>query len=168
MCRSRTRPRSPARHHQPDALVAPPAAARQSPLPCPFRTSIPVRFGDVDHAGIVYYPQYYIYFHEAFEDFFNLSPFSCFQLLDRERIGFPTVHVETDFKQPLRYGDSGHRHYRRSFGRPQPDPALRGPSSPRWRSLRDGQITLACIDLDTFKSRDIPADLRELFTRFRS
>jgi 4-hydroxybenzoyl-CoA thioesterase len=134
----------------------------------PFRTSIPVRFGDVDHAGIVYYPQYYIYFHEAFEDFFNLSPFSYFQLLDRERIGFPTVHVETDFKQPLRYGDSldiaitvdrlggrsltlhyeGHRH-------------------------RDGvhcvtaKITLACIDLDTFKSRDIPADLRELFTRFR-
>ena len=29
-----------------------------------FRTSIKVRFGDVDHAGIVYYPRFYIYFHE--------------------------------------------------------------------------------------------------------
>ncbi len=133
----------------------------------PFRTSIQVRFGDVDHAGIVYYPKYYIYFHEAFEDFFNVSHCSYYELLDKQRIGFPTVHVETDFKQPLRYGDSldiglhvprlgqrsltlhyeGHRH-------------------------RDGvhcvsaDITLSCIDMDTFKSRDIPPDLRDLFTRF--
>ena len=41
----------------------------------PFRTQVPVRFGDVDHAGIVYYPRFFIYFHEAFEDFFNENGF---------------------------------------------------------------------------------------------
>ena len=71
-----------------------------------FRTTIPVRFGDVDHAGIVYYPRFYIYFHEAFEDLFNQAGHSYFKMLDGDRIGFPTVHVETDFKAPLRYGDS--------------------------------------------------------------
>ena len=135
----------------------------------PFRTSIPVRFGDVDHAGIVYYPQYYIYFHEAFEDFFNLSDHSYFDLLDKQRIGFPTVHVDTDFKSPLRYGDSlditlsvaqlGHRSVVMHYD--------------GYRH-RDGvhcvtaNITLVCMDLDTFKSRDIPDALRELFTRFAS
>lgn len=133
----------------------------------PFRTTIQVRFGDVDHAGIVYYPRFYIYFHEAFEDLFNLSDLPYFELLDKQRIGFPTVHVETDFKKPLRYGDSldievavarlgnksvtmdytGYRH-------------------------RDGELsvtaqtTLACVDMDSFKPREIPAPLRELFQRF--
>jgi 4-hydroxybenzoyl-CoA thioesterase len=132
-----------------------------------FRTTIKVRFGDVDHAGIVYYPRFYIYFHEAFEDFFNLSSRPYHELLDKARVGFPTVHVQTDFKKPLRYGDSldlvmtvaklsqrslvmryeGYRH-------------------------RDGELsviaetTLACIDMDSFKAREIPAELRTLFQRF--
>ena len=134
-----------------------------------FRTSVQVRFGDVDHAGIVYYPQFFIYFHEAFEDFFNDAGISYVQLLDERRIGFPTVHVETDYKSPLRYGDQldievtvgkltnrslvmrydGYRH-------------------------RDGMlsvsctITTVCVDMNTFSSQEIPADLRELFERFRA
>lgn len=135
----------------------------------PFRTSIPVRFGDVDHAGIVYYPQFYIYFHEAFEDCFNDSGLPYAELLDRDRVGFPTVRVETDFKQPLRYGDSldveltitrvGNRS-----------------ATLRYEGFRhrDGLlcvvalITVACIDLDRFVSRDIPEPVRELFARFSS
>jgi 4-hydroxybenzoyl-CoA thioesterase len=134
-----------------------------------FRTTVQVRFGDVDHAGIVYYPRFYIYFHEAFEDFFNEAGHSYVKMLDVERIGFPTVHVETDFKAPLRYGDSldidlvvtrlsersatmrytGYRH-------------------------RDGQlcvtceITMACIDMAAFKPRTIPPDIRLLFERFQA
>ena len=72
----------------------------------PFRTRIPVRFGDVDHAGIVFYPQFFIYFHEAFEDFFNENSLAYHELLAQQRIGFPTVHIENDYKLPLRYGDS--------------------------------------------------------------
>jgi 4-hydroxybenzoyl-CoA thioesterase len=133
----------------------------------PFRTTVQVRFGDVDHAGIVYYPRFYIYFHEAFEDFFNLSGISYVSLLDDQRIGFPTVHVETDFKRPLRYGDSL-------------DLELTVKKLSR-RSLvmryqgyrhRDGElsviaeITLACLDLTTFTARAIPPTVRELFGRF--
>ncbi len=134
-----------------------------------FRTSVQVRFGDVDHAGIVYYPQFFIYFHEAFEDFFNDAGISYVQLLDERRIGFPTVHVETDYKPPLRYGD-------------QLDIEVAVGKLTR-RSLvmrydgyrhRDGKlsvsctITTVCVDMTTFSSREIPADLRELFERFRA
>lgn len=133
-----------------------------------FRTTIPVRFGDVDHAGIVYYPRFYIYFHEAFEDLFNEAGHSYVKMVDGDRIGFPTVHVETDFKAPLRYGDSLDL-----------DLAVTklGERSATMRYTgyrhRDGQlcviceITMACIDLGAFKSRAIPPDIRALFARFQ-
>ncbi|HMU41152.1 MAG TPA: thioesterase family protein [Pseudomonadota bacterium] len=133
-----------------------------------FRTSVEVRFGDVDHAGIVYYPQFFIYFHEAFEDFFNDAGIGYPKLLDERRVGFPTVHVETDYKSPLRYGD-----------RLDIELTVEKLSN---RSMvmcykgfrhRDGalsvtcHITTVCVDMNTFTSREIPTDLRELFERFK-
>jgi 4-hydroxybenzoyl-CoA thioesterase len=135
----------------------------------PFRTQIRVRFGDVDHAGIVYYPQFFIYFHEAFEDFFDDNGLRYDQLLDRRRIGFPTVHIETDYKQPLRYGDA--------LDLELSVPTL-GKRSAVFRYVgyrhQDGReacradITCACVNLDSFKSVDVPDDLRALFQRFAS
>jgi 4-hydroxybenzoyl-CoA thioesterase len=133
----------------------------------PFRTTIPVRFGDVDHAGIVYYPRFYIYFHEAFEDFFNQDNDAYVQMFDVDRIGFPTVHVETDFKAPLRYGD-----------RLDLDLTIRrvGDRSTVVRFVgyrhRDGElcvtceITAVCVDLNTFKSRPIPPAIRARLAAF--
>lgn len=134
-----------------------------------FRTSIPVRFGDVDHAGIVYYPRFYIYFHEAFEDFFNDAGMAYNQLLDGQRVGFPTVHVETDFKAPLRYGDS--------LDIELSVPRV-GRRSAAFRYVgyrhRDGrhcvtaEITTTCVNMDTFEAREIPEEVRALFARFSS
>lgn len=132
-----------------------------------FRTQVQVRFGDVDHAGIVYYPHFFIYFHEAFEDFFDQNGFAYHVQLNQRRIGFPTVHIETDYQQPLRYGDTldlelcvtklGQRSavfryvgYRRADG----------------KQACVAAITCACVDMNTFASIPIPDDLRELFTRF--
>jgi 4-hydroxybenzoyl-CoA thioesterase len=132
-----------------------------------YRASIPVRFGDVDHAGIVYYPRYFIYFHEAFEDFFNDNGHPYAEVLGARRIGFPTVHIETDYRAPLRYGDSL-------------DVELTvtrvGNKSATFRYVgwrhRDGveacvaEITVACIDLDRFEAQPFPDDLRALFAKF--
>ena len=68
----------------------------------PFRTQVQVRFGDVDHAGIVYYPQFFINYHEALEDFFDDNGLRYDLLLNQRRVGFPTVHIETDYRHPLR------------------------------------------------------------------
>src|SRR5262245_11741570 len=72
-----------------------------------YTTAIKVRFGDIDHAGIAYYPNLYHYFHIAFEEFFEEYLGALYpKVLDDEKLGFPTVRVETDFLQPIRYGDT--------------------------------------------------------------
>jgi 4-hydroxybenzoyl-CoA thioesterase len=73
-----------------------------------FTYQTPVRFADVDHAGIVYYPRFFHYFHVAFEELWRarMGAHAYAELIDRDRVGFPAVHAECDFKAPLRFGDA--------------------------------------------------------------
>ena len=73
-----------------------------------FSYSTPVRFADVDHAGIVYYPRFFHYFHIAFEELWRarIGPEAYSQIIDRDRVGFPAVRAECDFKAPLKFGDT--------------------------------------------------------------
>ena len=70
-----------------------------------FTTSILVRFGDLDAAGIAYYPNLVNFLHEAFEDFFRGHVGRPYPEVYAEGIGFPTVKVEMEFVSPVRYGD---------------------------------------------------------------
>jgi 4-hydroxybenzoyl-CoA thioesterase len=74
----------------------------------PFCFTTPVRFSDVDHAGIVYYPRFFHLFHLAFEELFRqrIGPRAYLDLLDRRRVGFPAVRAEAEFLSPLRFGDT--------------------------------------------------------------
>ncbi len=73
-----------------------------------FIYTAPVRFSDVDHAGIVYYPRFFHFFHVAFEELWRarIGSRAYVELLDQDRIGFPAVRAECDFKSPLRFGDT--------------------------------------------------------------
>jgi 4-hydroxybenzoyl-CoA thioesterase len=72
----------------------------------PFRTRIKVRFGDADPAGLVYFVNIFHYFHIAMEEFFaERCNVSYRELMDGERLGFPTVNVQAEFFAPLFYGD---------------------------------------------------------------
>ena len=65
-----------------------------------FRARLSVRFGDIDHAGIVYYPRFLHYFHVALEEFFSRRlgrPYH--RCLDDERVGLPTVRLEIDLNR---------------------------------------------------------------------
>ena len=71
-----------------------------------FTTRIKVRFGDCDPAGLVYYPVIFHYCHVAMEEFFaERCGTSYARLMAEERIGFPTVNVQSEFFVPLVYGD---------------------------------------------------------------
>jgi len=65
----------------------------------------PVRFAEVDAAGIVFFPRYHEYCHDALEAFFGELPGGYAALVRERDLGVPTVHLETDFKSPLRLGD---------------------------------------------------------------
>lgn len=65
-----------------------------------------IRFDDVDGAGIVYYPQYFHICHEVLEDFFDeVADRSYPDMIEKDRLGFPTVAIQSEFCAPLRYGD---------------------------------------------------------------
>jgi 4-hydroxybenzoyl-CoA thioesterase len=65
-----------------------------------------VRFDDVDAAGLVFYARMLGYCHEAMEVFFGSLEGGYVALINTRRVGFPTVHIEADFRAPVRYGDA--------------------------------------------------------------
>lgn len=128
----------------------------------PFRSCHTLRFGDVDSAGIVYYPRYLHYCHVAMEEFFAGAlgvPYP--RLLAEERLGFPAVRVEIDFRRPLRYGDAI-----------EIEVAIEsvGASSLTFRFtfFRSGEeepvawarVVTVCLDLERFEKRPVPAWVR--------
>ena len=137
----------------------------------PFRASFPVRFADVDHAGIVYYPRFFHYFHVAFEEFFRqrMGQGAYLALLDERRIGFPAVRSECDYRAPLRFGDMvdiemwierlGSKSIRFRYR------AVRAPAAPGAEPVpcADGAVVCAVTDLASFRAVEVPADLRALF-----
>jgi 4-hydroxybenzoyl-CoA thioesterase len=71
-----------------------------------FSAEFNVRFGEIDQARVVYYPRFFHYFHQAFEEWFTQAlGVSYPDLVLKENVGFPSVRVETEFLKPLRYGD---------------------------------------------------------------
>jgi 4-hydroxybenzoyl-CoA thioesterase len=127
-----------------------------------FTYSQPVRFADVDHAGIVYYPRFFHYFHIAFEELWRarIGPAAYSEIIDKDRIGFPAVRAECDFKAPLKFGDTAEIELS--------IPRLGGKSITfRYRVFRsadrvlcaEGQVVCAVVDLAKFVSIAIPANV---------
>lgn len=66
----------------------------------------PVHFEDTDAAGLVFFGRFFGYAHEAMEALFSGLIGGYAHLITDRKIGFPAVHVDADFKSPLRYGDT--------------------------------------------------------------
>lgn len=141
----------------------------------PFVFTLPVRFADVDHAGIVYYPRFFHYFHLAFEELFRarMGPRAYVDLLDRERVGFPAVHAEADYRAPLRFGDTAQVELSVArlgassitFGyrvvRAAEDAAGAHPARPA-ELCAVGQVVCAVVDLAAFKATAVPPAIAAL------
>lgn len=134
-----------------------------------FRAPLSVRFGDVDSAGIVYYPRFLHYCHVAMEEYFRAGlgrPYP--QVLGEERFGFPAVHLEVDFRRPLRYGDEIEIEVR---------VVALGRTSATWRfrvfprgeaeASAEARVVTAGIDLDSFRPRPVPQWFREGVARLQ-
>ena len=137
-----------------------------------FRHRFVVRFADVDHAGIVYYPVFYHYFHVAFEELFRdrMGAAAYLKLLDEDLVGFPAVHSECNYRSPLRFADEA-----------ETEIALErlGTTSVtlRYRVCRltdgkrdlaaEGRVTCVVTNLEEFRAIEPSEGLRDLFLELR-
>ena len=131
-----------------------------------FVRDIKVRFGDEDHAGIVYYPRFFDWFHQVFEDFFEEVGMTYQQVLDDDHAGWPSVHAEADYASPARFGDvlrvelSVER-----IGKSSTTFAYRLTNAGDGRLVATGRVTCACVDTRSFRAQPIPAKYRALFEK---
>lgn len=127
------------------------------------------RFGDIDDAGIAYYPKFFHYFHCAFEDWWSEELGIAYPtLMHDEDLGFPVVHVDADFFAPIRYGDEPFLHVgvlrvggaSVEFGFwmriPGADPEIRCAA----------RITTVAIAMKSGQKRALPDRWRSEFARF--
>jgi YbgC/YbaW family acyl-CoA thioester hydrolase len=64
-----------------------------------------VEFSDTDMAGIVHYSNFFRYMEVAEHEFFRSLGFSVVTRQVDPPVGWPRVHAECDYKQPLRFED---------------------------------------------------------------
>ena len=74
-------------------------------MPTPFTTTRRVEFGDTDMAGIVHYSNLFKYMETAEHGFFRALGFSIVTNHSDPPVGWPRVHAECDYLQPLRFED---------------------------------------------------------------
>ncbi len=125
-----------------------------------FTTQIRVRFGHVDPAGIAYYPRIFEYVHAVTEELWEQHVGVRYdRLIMEEKIGFPLVHSEVDFRGPLRFGDrpivrvTCFHLGRSSLG-------LHFVFEQGGAVVVDARMTTVCTDIASLKSKPIPAEWR--------
>ncbi len=128
----------------------------------------PIRFEEVDAAGIVFFARFLGYGHEAMESLLGGLEGGYTHLVNVRKIGMPAVHVECDFRAPLRFGD---------VARVEVTVPRVGTKSCtyeyRFVRERDGadaaRVVHVCAvtDLVAFKAIPIPEDVRTLLERHR-
>ena len=132
-----------------------------------FRSQLKIRFGDIDRAGIVYYPRFMHYFHVALEEYFaGELGIEYHDMVETHRIGLPTVHLESDFSRPFSYGDkievevsvlnvgrSSLTFGYRVFKQRESNPRI------------TGRNVTVCLDMYTFRKMEIPDWFRQLLER---
>src|SRR5687767_588110 len=74
-------------------------------MPYEFRMTQRVGFSDTDMAGIVHFANFFRYMEVTEHAFFRSLGFSIDMNLDGRKFGWPRVHAECDYQQPLRFED---------------------------------------------------------------
>lgn len=127
----------------------------------------PIRFEEVDAAGIVFFGRFLGYAHEAMELFFAGVEGGYPHLVTKRRVGFPAVHVDADYHAPLRYGDVlTIETTAAKIGRTSCTLAYR---FVRQDGVHAATVRHTCVlcDLDSMTKIAIPADVRAILEAHR-
>jgi len=133
-----------------------------------FRKRIRYRFGDIDDAGIAYYPSILHVFHCVFEDWWSEGlgrPYP--KLLKEDKLGLPAVRLEVDFFAPVRYGDEPDVHIGvLRIGRSSVTFGFWMTKGDDARPVCRARVTTAAVHMDTMHKRELPQLWRDKFAEF--
>ena len=128
-----------------------------------FETTLLVRFGHVDPAGIAYYPRIFDYLHDVFEELWERHVGQrYYDLLLNQGVGFPLVHTEADFHSPLRFGQ-------RPLVRVTCFQLGRSSLGLRYRIVEgerlcvEARMVTVCVSMETMAPLEIPPKFRGAF-----
>jgi acyl-CoA thioester hydrolase len=110
-----------------------------------------VEFADTDMAGIMHFANFFRFMEAAESSFFRSLGFSIWPGANSERVGWPRVHADCDYRHPLKFEDIVEVHllvrekrpkaiaYRFIFRKLNEQPA---------REVARGNIVVACVSRD--------------------
>jgi 1,4-dihydroxy-2-naphthoyl-CoA hydrolase len=129
-------------------------------MPHAFRFPYTVGLHDTDAAGLIFSANIIRICHIAYEALLEDIGYSMAVLFERRTMSLPVVHIEADFKQPLRVGDKvdiaarvahiGKSSYRMEY-------EVRNADGEICATAATAQV---CVDLRTHAPMDIPAEFR--------
>ena len=125
-------------------------------------TEVPVRFQDVDAAGIVFFARFFDYAHAAYEDFLAAAGHPLPAVLRAKEWAAPLRHAEADYLTPVRFGD--HLTIELVAAHLEESEATLGFRV--WRSKSDVkpaalvQTVHTFVTAESFERRSIPDDIR--------
>lgn len=128
-----------------------------------FHWSRTISFGEVDWARILYYPRLFHFCHQAFEAFMaEVLGMSYVDFLDREKLGFPTVHLEADYVRPFPYGTTLHLEVAIvRLGGKSMELEYLARAEPEGEIHARARVTNVLVGMDDFEARPMPDWVRE-------
>jgi len=137
---------------------------RQAPSGA-FKLEMPVRFQDVDAAGIIFYPRALELCHDAYVSFMDRAGLPLHEVLRGPWLA-PVRHAEADYLKPLRFGDRVEVALVAAHLETMPNPT-EVTLGFRIARIPDGEAAILCQTIHTFVERktfartSVPDELRK-------
>lgn len=130
-----------------------------------FRFDHVVRYGSIDFARIVYYPQFLHFCHVTMEEMFPaVVGVSYPDAIQKERVGYPTVRADAEFVEPVPYGETLSIALSvEGLGRSSVRFLYEGTKKSDGRLAFRVRNVQVAVDLDAWKSTPIPPHHRKAF-----
>jgi acyl-CoA thioester hydrolase len=123
-----------------------------------------VHWGDTDSAGVVWFPRFLEWFEAAEEELYAALGRPRQRLLDELGFGMPRVELQTKFLAPARAGDLVRIGLASRVENPRRIHHAFEMREERTQAvLATGFVRVGCVDLSTFKPKDLPEQVIRLF-----
>ena len=125
-------------------------------MPYEFKFVRQVEFVDTDTAGIMHFANFFRFMEAAESSFFRSLGLSIWPSMSSERVGWPRVHADCDYRHPLKFEDLVEVHLLVREKRPKAIAytfIFRKLNEQPVREVARGSIVVACVSRDQTTGR---------------